>query len=168
MNRANRHLIYVLSLCIAPLLAATTATAAAPEPDRSAERIATETCVWNAVQALLRNGRSVDDIDSRILIGRDAVDVCAAEISAWAKNSSAVREAGESIEDVELHMNMHYIARGALFSEGRARPFYEVPTTTSTFSSSDERTVRRGVRPMHAKPRSAATESDAKEENAQN
>ncbi|HMO76695.1 MAG TPA: hypothetical protein PKD48_15270 [Sphingopyxis sp.] len=158
----------MLPMLVVPLLAPAAALAAAPEPDRSAERIATETCVWDAVQAKLGAGAPTDDIDARLAIGRDAAEQCAPQIRKWAEKSPAVHKHGEAMADVELHITIHYVARGALFAEGRTRPFYETPPTAATFSPSGEGALHRGVRPTHTKPRAAVPESYAKEENAQN
>jgi hypothetical protein len=88
------------------------------------ERGATEKCVWESVQNLLSNGAVAGDIDARLSIGREAAESCSAELLAWAETSLAVSENGESVDDVEMRMRIHYVARGALFAEGKAEPYY--------------------------------------------
>lgn len=121
----------MLPMLVVPLLAPAAALAAAPEPDRSAERIATETCVWDAVQAKLKASAPTDDIDARLAIGRDAAEQCAPQIRKWAEKSPAGHERRGAMADVELRMTIHYVARAALFAEGKAKPFYLSPPETA-------------------------------------
>ena len=89
-----------------------------------AERGATEKCVWESVQKILSNGAVAEDIDAQLSIGREATENCSAELLAWAETSPAVTESGESVDEVEMRMRIHYVARGALFAAGKAEPFY--------------------------------------------
>lgn len=98
--------------------------ATARDRGTSLERDGTEMCVWETVQQRLRSGAAPTDVDAQLEIGRYAADKCKIFIRKWAESSPAVRDAGESIEDVEDRMRLHYSARGALFASGKAKAYY--------------------------------------------
>lgn len=109
----------IVGLYLTPLPARANDTAISPE------RLASEKCVWDYVEARRALGGDVGDIDAQIAIGNDAVDACDAYLRAWAEASPAVLEGDESVEDVLALMQTHYVARGALLASGRAQPFHE-------------------------------------------
>lgn len=108
--------LVLAALALAPV------SAAAADAPLSAERIAAEKCVWDAVQKRLVNGTPVADPDWDI--GKTAAAACAGAIRRWAETSPAVLEKGDRVADVETMMVMHYTARGSLFAEGKAKPFH--------------------------------------------
>jgi hypothetical protein len=116
------------SLCI------TTPTLA--QDAASPKRVAVEDCVWLAVEQQLATGSVPSDIDAQLKIGRDAVELCDEKIVDWAKISPAVLELGEPLVDVADRMRMHFTARGALFVQGKAKPFYlEKSSSARTLST---------------------------------
>lgn len=122
------------AFCLGALLLAAT-DASADENVISPERRASEACVWEFIQEQRARGADVSNIDAQIMLGNAAVDACAAQLQAWAEASPAVRERGDSVEEITAPMHMHYAARGALFAAGRARPFYEEEFTPAAPSS---------------------------------
>lgn len=97
---------------------------AAAQNSRVEHRIAAESCVWGYVQARLESGAAADTIDRQFAIGAGAVSACVKQIDNWARQSPAVLESGENPDDVALRIANHLTARGALFAEGVAEPFY--------------------------------------------
>ncbi|MCA8885189.1 MAG: hypothetical protein KDA35_01115, partial [Hyphomonadaceae bacterium] len=71
--------IFIAGLLLTPV------TARADDAVILPERLASETCVWDFVQAQRAGGADVSDVDAQIAIGNRAVDACDEYLRAWAE-----------------------------------------------------------------------------------
>lgn len=143
------------------------AAPAVPVITESPERLASEKCVWNSVQRQLGEGAKADHIDAQLAIGRNATDDCAEQLRNFAEASPAVNESGEAVGDVEMRMRIHYVARGALFAEGKTEPYYlakaEPKTGIGTGIVEDKPTDRLQSKPMANRDKFMAPAAESSE-----